>query len=633
MAAPRENKAHGGNRNYEKPQNAKGTLLRLLKYMLAFRGQLALIFICIIVSALAGVAGTYFIKPVINNYVVPFIGAQHPELSGFIRLIAVMAGIYVLGIAATYTYQRLMINVSTSVLRQVRVEMYQHMVLLPLKYHDSVTTGELMSRYSNDTDTLREMIAQSVPQLFNAALTIIGVFVMMLIISPLLTALVLVMVFCMVLVAKTVGTRSANYFIKQQRALGEINSYIEEMTAGVKVVKVFCHEPQTKAGFDEKNEQVFSAARNAHTYANILMPIMGNLSYLNYALVAAVGAVMAIHGRLDLGSIGSFLQYTRNFSQPIAHVSQQFNSILSALAGAERIFRLIDEPLEEDKGRTLLVNVEELADGTLAETEERTDEWAWKKPAADGWEYVRLRGAVRFEHVYFSYVPEKEVLHDVSFFAEPGQKIALVGSTGAGKTTITNLLNRFYDIRQGSITYDGIDIRDIDKRQLRSAVSMVLQDTHLFTGTVRENIRYGRLDATDEEVVEAAKLANADYFISHLPEGYDTVIGGDGANLSAGQRQLVAIARAAVADPPVLVLDEATSSIDTRTESLIERGMSQLMEGRTVFVIAHRLSTVRNSDAIMVMENGRIIERGDHEQLLAKKGRYYQLYKGSFELS
>lgn len=629
---PQPRVAHGGDKKFESPKNVRSTISRLFRYMLHYRGQLAIVFICIIISALAGVAGTYFIKPIINDYVVPLIGSQHPDMTGFLHLIMVLAGIYVLGIVCTYIYQRLMINISTGVLRQVRIEMYDHMMLLPLRYHDSTSTGQLMSRYSNDTDTLREMISQSVPQIINAVLTITGIFVMMLILSPLLTLLVLLMLAAMVFAAKKIGTRSGSYFIKQQRELGALNGYIEEMTAGVKVVKVFCHEKQAEKEFGEKNEQLFNAAKNAHTYANILMPVMGNLSYLNYALVAACGALLAIAGKLDLGSIGSFLQYTRSFSQPVANVSQQFNSILSALAGAERIFDLIDQPLEEDKGRVTLANVREDGQGGFIETEEHTDIWAWKQYSDGCCEYTRLRGEVRFNDVSFSYVPEKEVLHHVSFYAKPGQKIALVGSTGAGKTTITNLLNRFYDIEQGSITYDGIDIRDINKRELRRSLAMVLQDTHLFTGTVRENIRYGRLSATDEEVEAAARLANADYFISHLPQGYDTVIGGDGANLSAGQRQLVAIARAAVADPPVLVLDEATSSIDTRTEALIEQGMDKLMEGRTVFVIAHRLSTVRNANAIMVMENGRIIERGDHDELLAQKGRYYQLYTGSFEM-
>ncbi len=620
-------------RAMQKPKNVKATLSRLLKYMLGYRWQLVVIGVCIILTVVAGVAGTYLIRPLVNDYVVPFIGQQNPDLSGFLQLILVMAIVYVIGIAATYLYQRVMLKISTGVLLQVRNEMYQHMIRLPLKYHDSHTHGELMSRYSNDTDALREMMSQGVTQMFNALLTIIGVFVMMLVMNPLLTILVVFMLAIMILAVRKIGGRASAYFKKQQQALGEINGYIEEMTSGVKVVKVFSHEEQAKNNFDHLNENLCDAAKGANTFANILMPVMSNLSYLNYALVAVVGAIMTINGRFDLGGIGSFLQYTRNLAQPVASVSQQFNSILSALAGAERIFNLIDEPLEQDHGQARLVRVKYDSDGNMTETEELSRQWAWKQTAEDGTvAYTELKGDVRFHDVTFGYEPEKTVLHDVSFYAKPGQKIALVGSTGAGKTTITNLLTRFYDIDQGSITYDGIDIRDINKYELRSSLAMVLQDTHLFTGTVRENIRYGRLEASDEEVVAAAKLANADYFISHLPDGYDTVITEDGANLSAGQRQLLSIARAAVNDPPVLILDEATSSIDTRTEALIEQGMDQLMEGRTVFVIAHRLSTVRNANAILVIENGNIIERGDHDELLAMKGRYYQLYTGSFEL-
>ncbi len=633
LKAALPNKGGKKEAKFDKPQNIKATLKRLLRYMLAYRWQLPVVAICVIISALSGVAGTYFIRPLINDYIVPLIGQQSPDLSGFISLILTVAAIYAAGVLATWAYQRIMLNISTGVLKKVRIEMYQHMIHLPLKYHDSHTHGELMSRYSNDTDTLREMMSQGVTQLFSGALTLIGVFTMMLVLSPLLTALVVVMLVVMVLAVKKIGGRSAGYFIRQQRELGRLNGYIEEMTSGVKVVKVFCHEDKSKEGFDALNSDLREAAKNANTYANVLMPVMNNLSYVNYALVAAVGAALVIGGRFDLGGIGSFLQYTRNLSQPISSISQQFNSILNALAGAERIFNLIDEPLEVDNGQTSLVNAVEDADGQLSETDHHTGIWAWKRPLEDGgYQYVRLRGDVRFNHVSFSYTPEKEVLHDISFYAKPGQKIALVGSTGAGKTTITNLLTRFYDINEGSITYDGIDIRDINKQQLRSSLAMVLQDTHLFTGTVRENIRYGNLQASDAEIEEAARLANADYFIRHLKDGYDTLITEDGANLSAGQRQLLAIARAAVNNPPVLILDEATSSVDTRTEALIEQGMDKLMEGRTVFVIAHRLSTVRNANAIMVIENGRIIERGDHEDLLSQHGRYYQLYTGSFEM-
>jgi ATP-binding cassette subfamily B multidrug efflux pump len=624
------NKGHG---KIEKPQNAKATLKRLLKYMLAYRWQLIVVTICIIIGSLAGVAGTYFIKPLINDYIVPFIGQQNPDLSGFLRLIMIMAGIYAAGIVATYIYQRLMLQISTGVLRKVRVDMYQHMIRLPLRYHDSHTHGELMSRYSNDTDTLREMMSQGVTQLFSGLLSLVGIFVMMLVISPILTLVVVAILLLMFKALRLIGSRSASYFIKQQRALGHINGYIEEMSSGIKVVKVFSHEDEVRQDFDKLNEKLCKEARGAHTFANILMPVMGNLNYLKYALVAILGAVLVINGRLDLGSIGSFLQYVRNFSQPVTNISQLFNSILAALAGAERIFDLLDQPLEEETGQITLVNVKRDSAAALQETDSRSHLWAWKKPdGQDGTEYVELKGDVRFNEVTFGYDASKPVLHQVSFYAKPGQKIALVGSTGAGKTTITNLLTRFYEIDAGTITYDGIDIRDMNKYALRSSLAMVLQDTHLFTGTVADNIRYGRLDATDEEVRAAAKLANADYFISHLPEGYDTVLTEDGASLSAGQRQLLAIARAAVNDPPVLILDEATSSVDTRTESLIEQGMDQLMAGRTVFVIAHRLSTVRNANAILVLEQGRIIERGDHDQLLAMKGQYYQLYTGSFEL-
>ncbi len=490
-----------------------------------------------------------------------------------------------------------------------------------------------MSRFTNDVDTLREMLIQGLPQLISALISIVGVFIMMLLLSPVLTFLVVLMLVIMLQVIKYIGSRSGRYFQKQQAALGKVNGYIEEMIEGQKVVKVFCRENQVEEDFETLNEALREAASNANTYANVLMPIMGNLSHINYAITAAAGALMVIGGFLDLGTIAAFLQYSRNFGMPITQVSQQFNNILNALAGAERIFNLIDVPEEVDNGYVTLVRCTE-ENGEIVETQQYTGMWAWKHPHSDGTlTYTRLQGDVRFEDVTFSYDGKKDVLKNISLYAKPGQKIAFVGSTGAGKTTITNLINRFYDVPDGKIRYDGININKIRKDDLRRSLGMVLQDTHLFTGTVKENIRYGNLEATDEEILRAAKLANADGFIRHLPQGYDTVLTADGANLSQGQRQLLAIARAAVANPPVLILDEATSSIDTRTEALIEKGMDTLMEGRTVFVIAHRLSTVRNSDAIMVLENGQIIERGDHDQLLAEKGKYFQLYTGMFELS
>lgn len=512
--------------------------------------------------------------------------------------------------------------------------MFTHMQSLPIKYFDSHTHGEIMSRFTNDVDTLREMISMSIPQFFTSIITVVGIFIMMTILSWQLMILVIIHLFVMFLIIRKIGGNSANFFIKQQRELGAVNGYIEEMIEGQKVVKVFNHEEKVKNDFTELNHRLFEVASNASTFANILMPILGNLSYVQYALAAAVGGTLVLRGILDVGTIGSFLQYTRSFTMPINQMSQQFNAILTALAGAERIFALIDEPSEVDDGYVTLVNAIIDEEGKITETSEHTGKWAWKYPHRAGdLTYTELKGDVRFENVDFGYNTEQNVLNRISLYAKPGQKIAFVGSTGAGKTTITNLINRFYDINDGKITFDGIDIKKIRKDDLRRSISMVLQDTHLFTGTVADNIRYGNLRATDEEVVKAAKLANADFFIRHLPEGYQTVLTADGANLSQGQRQLIAIARAAIKDPPVLILDEATSSIDTRTESLIEKGMDKLMEGRTVFVIAHRLSTVRNSNAIMVLEKGEIIERGDHESLLLEQGRYYQLYTGMFELA
>ena len=585
-------------------------------------------------SSLSGVAGTYFLKPLINDYIIPLIGQDNPDLSGFIGMIAVIAAVYLAGVICAYTYNRLMLNVSTGTLLKIRVEMFTHMQRLPIKYFDTHTHGELMSRFTNDVDTLREMVSRGIPQLISSAVSVTGVFVMMLVLSPTLTLLVVGMFMLILLVIKKIGGGSAVFFIRQQKELGRVNGYIEEMIEGQKVVKVFSHEEVLKTEFDAMNEDLYAASASAHTFANILMPIVGNLSYAHYALTAAVGALLAIAGHLDVGTVGAFLQYTRSFSQPITQISQQLNSVLTALAGAERIFALLDESPETDDGYVTLVNVEKEDTGELIETEAHTGRWAWKHPHSDGsLTYTELCGDVRFEDVTFGYEEGKTVLDGISLYAKPGQKIAFVGSTGAGKTTITNLINRFYDVPNGKIRYDGININKIKKADLRNSLGMVLQDTHLFTGTVTDNIRYGRLDAGDDEVVAAAKLANADSFISHLPQGYMTVLTADGANLSQGQRQLLAIARAAVADPPVLILDEATSSIDTRTEALIEKGMDTLMEGRTVFVIAHRLSTVRNSDAILVLENGRIIERGNHDELVDRRGRYYQLYTGMFELT
>ena len=610
-------------------------LNRLLVYI--FKGyklrSLAVV-IFITISALANVAGTIFIKNLIDNYIAPYLGQGQIDFLPLLEAILVMAVIYLLGVFSTFMYSRIMIVVSQGTLKRFRDDMFAHMETLPIAYFDTHPHGEIMSLYTNDTDTLRQMISQSIPQLLSSIITIISVFISMIVLNIPLTILAMVMIIVMLYVGRLIGGKSAVNFKEQQEALGKINGYIEEMMEGQKVVKVFCYEEEAKQKFAQLNETLFESANNANKYANIIMPVMGNLGYINYVLTALIGASLAIYGvgGFTIGGLAAFLQLTRIFNQPVSQVSQQLNSIIMALAGAERLFNLLDEKPEVDEGYVTLVNVTENDKGELTEVKERTGIWAFKHPHSDGTvTYTKLLGDVVFDKVDFGYTDEKIVLHDIELYAKPGQKIAFVGSTGAGKTTITNLINRFYDIQDGKIRYDGININKIKKDDLRRSLGIVLQDTHLFTGTVMENIRYGKLDATDEEVIAAAKLANADYFIKHLPDGYNTLLTGDGSNLSQGQRQLLSIARAAVADPPVLILDEATSSIDTRTEKIVQEGMDNLMHGRTVFVIAHRLSTIKNSDVIMVLDKGYIIERGNHDSLIEKKGIYYQLYTGALE--
>lgn len=627
----------------QKPKNAFGAFKRILSYMAEYKALLMLVVVFIICSSLANVIGTSFLQKIIDNYLTPLIkDSGNAELyRDFMAVLGQMMLVYVIGALCTFGYSRIMLNISTKTLFKIRTDLFTHMETLPIKYFDTHTHGELMSRYTNDIDTIREMLSNAVSSFISSAVTIIGVFVMMVYYSWQLTLVSIGMLFVILFLTGKIGGKSGKYFKEQQKEIGAVNGYIEEMIDGQKVVKVFVHEKQAKEEFEQLNDRLCEASTNANTFANILGPVNNNLGHVQYALTAVVGGILAIKGvhsfsgPIMVGTVVAFLQYTRNFSMPISQVSQLFNSVLSALAGAERIFNMIDEPSEVDDGYVTLVNAKEAPDGTLTECSERTGVWAWKHPhKADGTiTYTKVQGRVEFDDVTFGYEENKTVLNGISLYAKPGQKIAFVGSTGAGKTTITNLINRFYDVPDGNIRYDGININKIKKDDLRRSLSMVLQDTHLFTGTVMDNIRYGKLDATDEEVIKAAKLANADSFIRHLPEGYDTMLYSDGANLSQGQRQLLAIARAAVADPPVLILDEATSSIDTRTEALIEKGMDSLMEGRTVFVIAHRLSTVRNSDAIMVLEHGNIIERGNHDALIADHGKYYQLYTGMFELS
>ncbi len=613
----------------------KDVVKRLMSYIGHYKLRFAAVLICIVVNALAMVSCSLYLQTLIDSYITPLLQAATPDFAPLFRSILIMGCIYAVGILACLFYNRTMVSIAQGTLKRIRDEMFEHMQTLPIRYFDTHTHGDIMSHYTNDTDTLRQMLAQSIPQMFSSLITIISVFFAMLFTSWQLTIFVLCFVFIMLQVTGRVAGKSGYYFIRQQKALGDVNGYIEEMINGQKVIKVFCHEEKAKEIFDQKNEELCKDASAANSFANILMPIMGTLGNLQYVLLATIGGTMALGGAggMTVGTIASFLQLSRSFMNPISQISNQLNMVVMALAGAERIFRLMDEEPEVDEGYVTLVNAKYDENGELTESKERTGLWAWKHPHGDGTlTYTKMRGEVRFYDVDFGYNEEKIVLHNISLYAEPGQKVAFVGSTGAGKTTITNLINRFYDLADGKIRYDDININKIKKADLRRSLGVVLQETNLFTGTIMENIRYGRLDATDEEVYAAAKLANADDFIRLLPNGYDTVITGNGGSLSQGQRQLIAIARAAVADPPVMILDEATSSIDTRTEAIVQRGMDALMKGRTVFVIAHRLSTVRNSDVIMVLEQGRIIERGSHDKLIAEKGKYYQLYTGAFEL-
>lgn len=623
-------------KNNTNKTNSMKTIKRILQFMTKdYKFEISIVVIAIIVSSIVSVKGTLFIKSLIDEYITPYIleGSTY-NFKPLLHAIIIMAIIYYIGVIATYIYNRLMVNVAQYTLKNIRDNLFEHMEKLPIKFFDTNAHGDLMSLYTNDTDTLRQMISQSIPQLLASVITIVSVFSSMVVLSIPLTFIVVLMVVLMVVITKVLGGKSGMYFAKQQNDLGKVNGYIEELMEGQRVVKVFCHEEESKKSFDELNDKLFNSADNANKFANILMPIMGNLGHINYVLTAIFGAILAINGfgGLTLGGLATYLQLTRSFNMPITQVAQQFNSIVMALAGAERIFKVLDEIAEDDEGYVRLVNAK-IENGNIIETDKHTGTWAWKHPHGDGTvTYEKMLGDVVFENVDFGYNDKKIVLKNINMFAKPGEKIAFVGATGAGKTTITNLINRFYDIQNGKIRYDGININKIKKDDLRLSLGIVLQDTHLFTGTIADNIRYGKLDATFDEVVQAAKLANADQFICHLEKGYDTVITGDGGSLSQGQRQLLSIARAAILDPPVLILDEATSSIDTRTELIVQDGMDKLMKGRTVFVIAHRLSTIKNSDVIMVLEQGEIIERGNHETLIKEKGKYYQLYTGAFEL-
>lgn len=620
-------------------KNSKGankkTVSRLLSYVFGkYRGLLVLVIIGILFSAYANVQGTLFIQNLIDDYIKPLMDTANPDFSGLLHAITTIAIIYLFGALAALLYNRTMVTIAQGVLKEIRDQMFSHMQSLPIRYFDTHSHGDVMSYYTNDADTLRQMISMSLPQFVNSSVTILFSLIAMIKTSIPLTITALLCLSIMLLTTRYIAGHSGRYFVKQQMALGTVNGYVEEMVSGQKVIKVFCHEEQAKKDFDKLNDDLFDQAYQANKYANILMPIMMNMGNLQYVILALVGGTLAIYGNgaLTLGMIIAFLQLSRSLTNPISQIAQQLNSVVMALAGAERIFEFIDEEPEEDHGYVTLVNAK-MENGVLTETKEKTGMWAWKHPHQDGTlTYAQVQGDVKLFDVDFAYEEGKTVLHNISLYAKPGQKVAFVGATGAGKTTITNLINRFYDIADGKIRYDDININKIKKSDLRRSLGIVLQDTNLFTGTVMENIRYGKLDATDEEVIAAAKLANADGFITRLPQGYQTMLTSNGANLSQGQRQLIAIARAAVADPPVMILDEATSSIDTRTEALVQRGMDALMKGRTVFVIAHRLSTVRNSDAIMVLDHGRIIERGTHDQLIAQHGTYYQLYTGAFEL-